>query len=100
MGGNPRYWTCLESSIPFLEDIGIIQKDLDRLEQLEKENQELLVNKNVAQGIAIKLKEENDKLKQLIKQLKNFPNCDICDSNWHKGCMCLKRKIEEVLVNE
>lgn len=48
-----------------------IKQDLDRVEQLEKENQELLVNKNVAQGIAINLKEENDKLKKAIDILKD-----------------------------
>lgn len=38
-------------------------------ERLEKENQELLVNKNVAQGIATKLKQENNKLKNVIEIL-------------------------------
>ena len=52
------------------------KQDLDRLEQLEKENQELVVNKNVAQGIAIKLKEENAKLKQAFEILKD-KNVDI-----------------------
>lgn len=42
------------------------------LENLEKENQELLVNKNVAQGIATKLKEENTKLKKVIEVFKSF----------------------------
>ena len=40
MGGNPRYWTCSQSSIPFLEDINIIKKDLEILE--------ILKNKTVA----------------------------------------------------
>lgn len=35
MGGNPKYLTCLQSSIPFLEDINIIKKDLEVLEELE-----------------------------------------------------------------
>ena len=52
------------------KEIQTIKQDLDRLEKLEKENQELVVNKNVAQGIAIKLKEENDKLKQALEILK------------------------------
>ena len=38
MGGNPRYWAYSESSIPFLEDIDTIKKDLELLEELEKEN--------------------------------------------------------------
>ena len=71
MGGNPKYWTYLNSQFPFLEDIETIKQDLDRLEQLEKENQELVVNKNVAQGIAIKLKEENDRLKKALEILKD-----------------------------
>lgn len=49
-----------------------IQQDLDRLEKLEEENKALLVNKNVAQGIAKKLKEENDKLKQALEILKGI----------------------------
>ena len=36
MGGNPRYWTCLESRLPFLEDINTIKQDLDQLEELKK----------------------------------------------------------------
>ena len=24
----------------------------------------------------------------------------LCDANWHKGCICLKRKIQEVLEDE
>lgn len=47
-----------------------IQQDLDKLENLEEENKVLLVNKNVAQGIAKKLKKENDKLKKAIEILK------------------------------
>ena len=35
MGGNPRYWAYSESSIPFLEDINTIKKDLEVLEELE-----------------------------------------------------------------
>ena len=48
------------------------KKLLDRYMSLEKENQELLVYKNVAQGIATKLKIENDKLKKVIEILKRF----------------------------
>ena len=40
-----------------------------RLEQLEKENLVLLVNKNAVQSIAKKFKEENDKLKKVIEIL-------------------------------
>lgn len=50
----------------------IIKKDLDKFKKLEKKNQELLVNKNVAQGIATKLKEENIKLKKVIEVFKSF----------------------------
>lgn len=44
----------------------IILKSLNRL---EKENKKLLINKNIAQGIATNLKQENDKLKKGIKIL-------------------------------
>ena len=66
MGGNSRYKSVLESRIPFLEDIEIIKQDLDRLEKLKKANKKLLVNKNFAQGVALKLKQENDILKDTI----------------------------------
>lgn len=46
MGGNPRYWTCLESRLPFLDDINIIEQDLDKLEKLEKAI-EIMKNTNV-----------------------------------------------------
>lgn len=59
-----------------LKDYDLVLQELDRLEKLKKENQVLLVNKNVAQGIAKKLKEENDKLKKVIKILKD-KNVDI-----------------------
>ena len=39
--------------------------------KLKQENKELLVNKNVAQGIATNLKQENEKLKQAIEILKD-----------------------------
>lgn len=70
----------------------LIKLDIEN-EKLKQENKELLVNKNVAQGIATKYK-------QKLKQIEALPNCDICDENWHKGCMCLQKKIKEVLGNE
>ena len=79
-----------------IETLETIKQALERLEELEKENQELLV----AKGIAIGLKEENTKLKQAIKKIQKLPTCNECDANWHKGCMCLKRKIQEVLEDE
>lgn len=74
----------------------IIKQSLDRLEKLEKENQELLVNKNVAQGIATKLKEENNKLKKVIKILKEaVDEIEIitCDEEDCYGELCLYQKI-------
>ena len=69
--------------IPLSIELCIIKQDLDRLEKLEEENKVLLVNKNVAQGIAKKFKEENDKFKKAITLLKKkfvdvglFIDCD------------------------
>lgn len=45
---------------------------LKYIEKLEKENQELIVNKNVAQNIAKKQKVEIDKLEKAIKILKQY----------------------------
>ena len=78
MGGNTRYLTCLQSSIPFLEDINAIKKDLDRLEKLEKENQELKEKcktfEENEESILTTLKtsvQENDKLEKVIEILKD-----------------------------
>lgn len=61
-------------------------QDLERLEVLEKENQKLLVNKNVAQALAIKLNKENENLKKhngrltrKIQKLYNEHVTLICD---------------------
>lgn len=54
------------------KEIQTIKQDLDRLEKLKEKNKVLLVNKNVAQGIAKKFKEENDKLKKVIEILKSI----------------------------
>ena len=56
----------------FQEWCNTIKQDLERLEVLERN----------------------------IENIKNIPNCDICDSEWYKGCMCLKKKLKEVLENE
>lgn len=61
---------CIDKNynVIHLEDlVKIILQDLERLEKLEKENQELLINKNVAQKIATKLKNDNDKLQKLLE---------------------------------
>ena len=68
---------CISLSAEDYMLVEAIMQDLDRLEKVEKENQELVVNKNVAQGIAIRLKEENDKLKKALEILKDKLNIDI-----------------------
>ena len=69
MGGNPKYWANLQSSIPFLEDIEIIKKDLDKLEKLKKENKELRKSiKSWNENVGNLLK-ENIKLKKVIEFL-------------------------------
>lgn len=47
-----------------MECLNVIKQDLERLEVLEKENQKLLVNKNVAQALAIKYKKVIEILKR------------------------------------
>ena len=44
--------------------------------------------------------ERLDKYENAIDKVIKLPDCDICDSNWHNGCMCLKNKIKEVLNYE
>lgn len=75
---------------------------------MEKENQELLVNKNVAQGIAKKFKEENDKLKNIIKVFVGYIlMCKPIDFDTYLNSLCDDTEIElitellkEILVNE
>lgn len=56
----------------------ILSLELDTcIPELRKENKELLVNKNVAQGIATKLKEENEKLKKVINYLELIFNLEV-----------------------
>ena len=83
------------------------------LEKLEKGNQELLVNKNVAQGIAKKFKEENDKLKKVIdkaceklewtcpfeQKLMFETDCDLNCKDTYKECW-KKYFMKEVLDND
>lgn len=45
------------------------------------------------------LVEENIELRKKIENIKKLPNCDICDEEWF-SCMCLRKKIKEVLGNE
>ena len=47
------------------------EREARKIKELKKKNQKLLVNKNVAQGIATKFKEENHKLKQALEILKD-----------------------------
>ena len=72
--------------------IKIIIQDLKRLEMFE-ENYDTTVRRNK------ELIEENEKLKQKLEQIKALPNCDICVENWF-SCMCLRKKIKEVLGND
>ena len=85
---------------------GVIRQDLDRLEKLEKENLELkekckMLEEN-EEAVLTTLEssvQENTKLKKVIEDIKNLPDCDICDSNWHKGCMCLQNKFKKAVIN-
>ena len=64
--------TLIKQSLPYqmcLYELGELFSTINN-EALEIENKVLLVNKNVAQGIAKKFKEENDKHKKAIKLLK------------------------------
>ena len=83
-----------------------IREELDRLEKLEKENLELkekfkMLEEN-EEAVLTTLEssvQENTKLKKVIEDIKNLPDCDICDSNWHKGCMCLQNKFKKAVIN-
>ena len=115
------YLETIKNNEPTVDKIGflyvcllyeIIKQDLEKLEKLKKKNKRLLVNKNVAQGIAIKLKEENDKLKKALdkacerleescpvdQELVEDLDCDECNNNCKE---CWKKYfMKEVLGNE
>lgn len=38
-----------------------------------------------------------DDLEKIIEDIKQLPNCDICDREMYKGCSCLKKKIKKLL---
>ena len=84
----------------YAEPLNTIEKDLERLGQLEKNYYSLNREFETIEFENYSLRKENEKLKQVIENIKKLPNCDICDENWHKGCMCLQKKIKEVLNNE
>ena len=84
-----------------IKDYDLVFQDLDKLEKLEKENQEL---KNTILSLELdtcipELRKENTKFKNVIEKIKSLPNCDICDANWHKGCMCLQNKFIPALFS-
>ena len=83
----------------------IVKQDLDKLAKLEKENQELREKVNHFKNVKNRtrrnykfVEKENIKLKKVIERIKSLPNCDICDDNWHKGCMCLQNKLKKALL--
>lgn len=65
--------SMLEVTDKRFEFINVIK---EYLEALEKENQQLLVNKNVAQALAIKLNQENENIKKhnarLTRKIQNL----------------------------
>lgn len=67
-----------------------ILKDLEHLEEIVEEYNDLKCKYD-------NLENNFKKLKKAIEQIKQLPKCNECDSNWYKGCMCLQKKIKEVL---
>lgn len=103
---------ALRENVKEIEDLYLKENKhwCETIDSLRKENQEL---KEKLEGIPLEydgylyftqsisnVVKENEKLKKAIEIIKTLPNCDICDANWHKGCMCLQRKIKEVLNDE
>lgn len=39
-----------------------------------------------------------EKLEKVIDKIKNILNCDVCNDNWNKGCMCFQKKLKELLL--
>lgn len=98
----------LKKVIPFKEELtdkvleceNIIYQDLDRLEQLEDNIKIHKETIKMQQNQIESLQSENQKLEKVIDDIYKLPNCYECDSNYRKGCMCLKKKINEVFGNE
>lgn len=79
-----------------LEELKEIQRLVNELNEVKKENQVLLVNKNVAQGVATKFKLENDKYKKVIEILKSNYFIVTSNANSETGyIMCVESDITQ-----
>lgn len=78
----------------------LILKDLDRLEKLEKDYEKLKERYKHRAEVSNDLCKGVKQYENIIEKIISLPHCDICDADWHNGCMCLKNKLKEVLLNE
>lgn len=91
-----------------VENYEIIKQDLERLKKMNEvwhKNEPMeavdinAIHLQELYDFIKHLVEENIELRKKIENIKKLPNCDICDEEWF-SCMCLRKKIKEVLGNE
>lgn len=64
----------------------------------------ILINKELLKRELQFLEEQTQKhtrketAKEIIDML--IPNCEVCDENWHKGCLCLRATIAEKIAKQ
>ena len=64
------------------------------IERLKKEVDYWEFETKVARKFIDKVCKETTK--EIIDML--IPNCEVCDENWHKGCLCLRATIAEKIA--
>ena len=99
-GGIKSLIDCEGCAFYLYENLGYRKIPEDSVVLSREEYDELTLTK---QSIFDMLEERDDKArketaKEIIDML--IPNCEVCDENWHKGCLCLRAMIAEKIVKQ
>lgn len=66
------------------------------IERLKKEVDYWEFEAKVARKYICEVRKET--AEEIIDML--IPNCEVCDENWHKGCLCLRATIAEKIAKQ
>ena len=70
--------------------------DKEEYKKFLKVNSELAVLKKSIPTIKAEARKET--AREIIEML--VPPCEVCDENWHKGCLCLRATIAEKIAKK